>query len=378
MKGKTIEFKEFVTLQRGFDLPLTQLREGDVPVLGSNCIIGFHNEAKVGPPGVVTGRSGTLGKVQFVDQPFWPHNTALWVKDFKGNDPKYVYYKLETLGLERFSSGASVPTLNRNNLDNLAVDVPTPEVQRQIASVLSPFDDLIENNRRRMALLEEAVRLVYQEWFVRLRFPGHEHTHILDGRPEGWARRQLIELCESIDYGYTASAEPEEVGPKFLRITDIVPSFINWASVPHCPIEEERLEKFRLREGDIVVARTGATVGYAKRLHRRHPEAVFASYLVRLRLRADVDNVMVGVFVESDAYKNYVRSRVGGAAQPNANAQVLAAAEILVPPSPVQRVFHELVEPIVDECEVLQVQSQKLKVARDLLLPRLMTGEIAV
>ena len=87
---------------------------------------------------------------------------------------------------------------------------------------------------------------------------------------------------------------------------------------------------------------------------------------------------MVGVFVESDAYKHYVRSRVGGAAQPNANAQVLAAVEILVPPSRIQRVFRELVEPMVDECEVLQIQNQKLKVARDLLLPRLMSGDIPV
>jgi type I restriction enzyme S subunit len=127
-----------------------------------------------------------------------------------------------------------------------------------------------------------------------------------------------------------------------------------------------------------VIARTGATVGYAKRLHKRHPEAVFASYLVRLRLKREVDNLMVGVFVESDAYKSYIQSRIGGAAQPNANARVLAAAEILVPLCRLQRDFHEFVEPLVDEREVLQLQNQKLKAARDLLLPRLMSGEIAV
>src|SRR5438552_4731366 len=109
MTWRRVQFKDFVTLQRGFDLPEAEMQEGDVPVLGSNCIIGFHNEAKVQPPGVVTGRSGTLGKVQFVDQAYWPHNTALWVKDFKRNDPKFVYYKLQTLNLDRFSSGASVP-----------------------------------------------------------------------------------------------------------------------------------------------------------------------------------------------------------------------------------------------------------------------------
>jgi type I restriction enzyme S subunit len=131
-------------------------------------------------------------------------------------------------------------------------------------------------------------------------------------------------------------------------------------------------------EGDIVIARTGATVGYAKRLHKRHPEAVFASYLVRLRLKPEVSNVLVGVFVESDAYKGYIQSRIGGAAQPNANARVLAAAEILVPPRHLQRDFNGCIEPLFDQREVLQLQNQQLRAARDLLLPRLMTGEVAV
>ena len=264
--------------------------------------------------------------------------------------------------------------------DDRSVCNPAPcrPVQERIADILSAYDDLIENNRRRMALLEEAARQLYREWFVRLRFPGHEHTRITNGVPEGWQRQTLAELCDSIDYGYTASAELDEVGPKFLRITDIVPDVIDWTSVPYCPIEEDRLAKFRLVEGDIVIARTGATVGYAKRLHKRHPEAVFASYLVRLRLKPEIDSLMVGLFVESGDYKSYVQSRVGGAAQPNANAKVLSAAEILVPPPSIQRVFHESVEPLMDQREVLQLQNQQLRAARDLLLPRLMSGEIAV
>ena len=148
--------------------------------------------------------------------------------------------------------------------------------------------------------------------------------------------------------------------------------------MPYCTIEEDRLTKFRLAEGDIVIARTGATVGYAKRLHKRHPEAVFASYLVRLRLKPGIDSLMVGTFVESTDYKSYVQSRIGGAAQPNANAKVLSAAEIPVPPPSIQRFFHGSVEPLMDQHEVLQQQNQQLRAARDLLLPPLMSGEIAV
>ncbi len=297
--------------------------------------------------------------------------------------PRFLCYYLisplmQTYLLSIAGSGGTRKALTKGMIEEFEVPSPSPQIQDRIVEIVGRYDDLIENNRRRMALLEESARHLYQEWFVRLRFPGHEHTRITNGVPVGWERRKLIDLCESVDYGYTASANQEGIGPKFLRITDIVPAFIDWASVPFCPIEDDRLAKFRLVEGDIVIARTGATVGYAKRLHKRHPEVVFASYLVRFRPKADVENLLLGVFVESQAYKDYVKSRVGGAAQPNANAQVLAAAEILVPTRALQREFREFVEPLVDTREVLQVQNQKLRTARDLLLPRLMSGEVAV
>lgn len=277
------------------------------------------------------------------------------------------------------ASGATVRHTSPGRIKQCRVRIPRDTTyQHKVAEILSAYDDLIENNRRRMALLEEAARQLYCEWFVRLRFPGHEHARIINGVPEGWKRKSLAELCESVDYGYTATAQQEEVGPKFLRITDIVPQLIDWSTVPHCQISEERFDRFRLCEGDIVVARTGATVGYAKRLHKRHPKAAFASYLVRLRMKPEVDNLMVGIFVESDSYKAYVQSRVGGAAQPNANAKGLAGAEILVPSPVLQRTFHEIVEPLFDQREILQIESEKLRAARDLLLPRLASGEIAV
>jgi type I restriction enzyme S subunit len=298
----------------------------------------------------------------------------------KYTDSKFIYYLLcnNVEAIRLLGGGAATPIINKTAFENITFSVPQLPVQKQIGMMLSTYDDMIENNRRRMALLEESGRLLYREWFVSLRFPGYEHTRIVDGVPEGWQRQTLAELCESIDYGYTASAEQEEVGPKFLRITDIVPQVIDWTTVPYCPIEEDRLTKFRLAEGDIVIARTGATVGYAKRIHKLNPEAVFASYLVRLRIRPETNNLMIGIFVESDEYKSYVQSRVGGAAQPNANAKVLSGAEVLVPPLNIQRIFQDYAEPLMDQREVLQLQNQKLRAARDLLLPRLMSGEIAV
>ncbi len=336
---------------------------------------------------IVFGRKGAVDRHLYVsdEQEHWMQGSDCIRLRFMADDvvPRFVSYFFLTDAHQKWmltqaGNKATMASLNHDIIRRIVLRLPACDMQEAIADILSSYDDLIENNRRRMVLLEESARQLYREWFVRLRFPGHEHTRITNGAPEGWKRQTLAELCESIDYGYTASAEQRPIGPKFLRITDIVPDVIDWTSVPHCQIEEGRLAKFRLSEGDIVIARTGATVGYAKRLHKRHPEAVFASYLVRLRLKPEIENLLVGVFVESDDYKKYVQSRIGGAAQPNANAKVLSAAELPVPPRSLQRLFRDSIEPAMDQCEILQIQNQQLRAARDLLLPRLMSGEIGV
>ena len=132
-----LRFADFITLQRGFDLPRAKRTPGPVPVIGAAKVQGSHTEAKVPPPVVTTGRSGTLGEVLFVNVPAWPLNTCLWVKDFKGNDPRYVYYLLKTLGLAQYDAGAGVPTLNRNHLDDLPLRVHEPEAQHRIIAILS-------------------------------------------------------------------------------------------------------------------------------------------------------------------------------------------------------------------------------------------------
>lgn len=371
-------FKDFVTLQRGFDLPKTEMRSGPYPVVGSTSIIGYHDQYKVEPPGVVMGRSGSLGVIQSINQPYWPHNTSLWVKDFKGNDPHFVYYKLQGFDFRRFNAGAGVPTLNRNHLDNLEVEVPPLPVQRRIASILSAYDELIENNRRRIRILEEMARSLYREWFVNFRFPGREKIKFVPSSlgpiPQGWEVKKIADMCESVTYGYTASATREEVGPKFLRITDIVPDLIDWDDVPFCEIGNDKAHKYLLKPGDIVVARTGATTGYAKRLNKRHPETVFASYLVRIRAKPGVSARALGILMESSEYKQFIKTNIGGAAQPQANATVLTSLRLAVPPPPVAEQFDSLMEPLLDQAELLAIKSQNLRRTRDLLLPRLMSG----
>lgn len=120
---------EICPLQRGFDLPASEMVEGSVPVVTSNGVVRHHNKALVKGPGVTTGRSGTIGKVHFVEQDYWPHNTSLWVTDFKGNDPRFVYHLLQRIDPSRFSSGSGVPTLNRNDLHDFVSHIP-PTLRR--------------------------------------------------------------------------------------------------------------------------------------------------------------------------------------------------------------------------------------------------------
>ena len=177
----------------------------------------------------------------------------------------------------------------------------------------------------------------------------------------------LAEISELVQYGYTASASDAEVGPKFLRITDIVPLQIDWNKVPYCVIDEVNLNKFSLVPGDIVIARTGATVGYAK-LIRSNETSVFASYLVRIRVDRDkADPSYVGRIVESDTYKKFVLSHVGGAAQPNANARVLSSFTLPIPPKSVQTRIADILSAYDDLIENNRRRIQLLEQAARLL-----------
>lgn len=139
---------QVVTLQRGFDLPIAKRKTGPYPVVASTRLVGTHHRAMVRGPGVVVGRSGSIGGGQFIKSDFWPLNTTLWVKDFNSNDPRFCYFLLKSLNLKQFNVGSGVPTLNRNHIHPLPISVPPIAEQRAIAHILGTLDDKIELNHR--------------------------------------------------------------------------------------------------------------------------------------------------------------------------------------------------------------------------------------
>ncbi len=146
---KKSKFINLATLQRGFDLPEQNRIDGNYPIFASANIVGCHNEYMVEAPGVLTGRSGTIGQVTYTDEKFWPLNTTLYVKDFHGNDAKYVKYFIEAFHVERFATGTGVPTLNRNIVHNEKVSIPSVNEQKRIVKILSNADEMINSITRR-------------------------------------------------------------------------------------------------------------------------------------------------------------------------------------------------------------------------------------
>ena len=157
---------DIAPLQRGFDLSTTNMKAGKYPVVMSNGIGGYHSKYKAKGPGVVTGRSGTIGRLHYIKDDYWPHNTALWVTSFKGNHPKFVYYLYQQLGLERFGSGSGVPTLNRNDVHDAIVPVPHAEEQAQIAACFSQLDHLITLHQRELEKLQNIKKSMLEKMFV--------------------------------------------------------------------------------------------------------------------------------------------------------------------------------------------------------------------
>ena len=367
---------DVVTLKRGHDLPEKKRKPGNVPVVSSSGITGFHNEFKAGPPGVVTGRYGTLGEVFFVEEPYWPLNTALYAIDFKGNNPRFVAYLLRNTLRNYKSEKAAVPGVDRNVLHTLKVRAPEPNEQAAVVSFLSDYDELIEINRRRIALLDKAARLLYREWFVHYRFPGHEHVTIVDGIPDGWEN-------------LTAS-EAFEVNPKTPRNDDRTIAYFPMASLSESGmlVDVGRLElrekstSVRFQNGDTLFARItpcleNGKTGFVQQLASGEIACGSTEFIV-LRGRK-VSNYFVYLTARQPGFReNAIRSMIGSSGRQRVQPNCFDRYLVPIPPTLLATLFDEAVEPMFEQVNRLDQQNQKLAQARDLLLPRLIKGEIAV
>ncbi len=379
------ELGDVITLQRGHDLPQRRRREGSIPIVSSSGTTGFHNEFKAKGPGVVTGRYGTLGEVFFVADDYWPLNTTLYVRDFKGNDPQFVAYFLRTMNLERYNGAGAVPGLNRNHLHKLPIHFPTDtDIQIRIAVQLSRFDDLIENNRRRIGLLEEAAQQLYKEWFVRLRFPGHEINKIINGVPEGWRSVSLGDITTKIGSGATprgGKAAYQESGITLIRSLNVYDDHFDDDGLAFINDDQAaRLANVVVESNDILLNITGASVARCCMAPKRLLPARVNQHVMIIR----IDPILADPHYVLRAINSYERKQTllnyagAGATREALTKDTVTNFTITLPDESLLKQFAGIVGNITRQSALLSHQNIKLTEARDLLLPRLVSGEIEV
>ena len=271
--------------------------------------------------------------------------------------PKFIYYQLrsEHIGrwLEKVSIGATMPSLNTGLLSGIEMVLPPIEIQKQIAGILSAYDDLIENNQKQIKLLEEAAQRLYKEWFVDLRFPGHENTKIVDSVPEGWRRGLLKELI-SVNYGKDHKKVPDDGN---------IPVYGSGGLMRKC-------NKSLFSGEAVLIPRKGSlnNIMYVDETFWTVDTMFYAT------MKQPHTAVFVYFFVKAfDMYSMNI-----GAAVPSMTTKILDAMDVVIPDKETLEKFDKYAKVYFNKIKTLQGQNEQLKTARDLLLPKLMSGEVEV
>jgi type I restriction enzyme S subunit len=344
---------------------------------------------------LVVTRSGTCGVAAVFDEYALPVLPGAFLIRFRLNhqaEPEFYRYYFNSpvgrLNILSIARGAVQQNLNITNIENLYIPVPPVERQKGIVKILSSYDDLIENNRRRMALLEDAARQLYREWFVRLRFPGREHTRIDDGVPEGWERTTIADLV-------TRGAATLQTGPfgTQLRASEYVEQgthVINVRNIGYGELRSEKIEfvpedvvgrlsQHLLSVGDIVFGRKGAVDRHLL-VTRITDGYLQGSDCIRMRVQPEeLSSAMLSFAFREDAHRQWMVAQCSNkATMASLNQDVLGRIEVRIPPRPLRNQFDEVTGHIVRQIDNLHRQNEKLRAARDLLLPRLMSGELVV
>ena len=360
---------DVLNFRRGYDLPHSEMRGGDVPVAGSNGVIGYHDVATSISPVITIGRSGNVG-TPFMYEKAWAHNTTLFIDDFKGNDPLYLYYLVKTLPLSSFGGGSAVPTLNRNHIHPLVIKHCSDlNERRRIAGILKSFDDIIALNSRINHNLEEQAQALYKSWFVDFEpFKGGKFVDSELGMiPEGWHIGTLSEIAD-ITMGQSPSGSSfNEDGHGIVFYQGRTEFGFRFPSIKLFTTEPTRfaephsvLMSVRAPVGDINMALDRCCIGRGLAAITAKDEA-FSFVLYTLK----------GKSSELDLYNGE------GTVFGSINRKDLEGLSVLIPPMSIIQQFNDCIRPIDESIEIACKEIVNLSFSRDSLLPRLMSGQLS-
>ncbi|KQQ98291.1 hypothetical protein ASF74_14165 [Arthrobacter sp. Leaf145] len=277
------------------------------------------------------------------------------------SDPDFIYYLIKNWSgsLKDHASGSATPIINKSVLSKFEFLVPPVNEQRAIAEVLGALDDKIAANTKLATSIAELATM----HFSRVNQDADQTV--------------LLSKLVATQYGVTTSAHAEP-GPRFLRVTDINKKpWIEWDSTPNCTVSDAELAKYRVSPGDMLVARM-ADPGKAAFIDSGDPEAVFASYLVRLKPHDPVQALYLYYFLRSPQYLEYAEGAMTGSVQKNMNAKVIVATDVALPGHDILVGFNETVGPLRALIQSFLNENRKLTATRDALLPHLMSGKLRV
>lgn len=288
------------------------------------------------------------------------------IKDEEKLNPKYLLMWYKRPDFDKYarfrSHGSAHEFFEYEEMCNVRIPLPSIERQREIVSEYETLTNRIRLNNQMIQYLEVTAQALYRKTFV--------DNIDKENLPEGWRMGTLGEVCDT-QYGYTETATTEMVGPKFLRITDIVGNSIKWSDVPYCHISDKDFVKYKLELGDIVVSRTGANIGWAKQIKGIIPNSVFASFLIRLKVKESHLKWLIGYLVESPDFKSFVSANQQGSAQPQANANILVKYPLLIPNKDSTRQYNKQMQSLNRHVCVIEQENEKLTELQSLLLAKI-------
>ena len=415
---------DLIELKRGYDLPKKQRVAGHVPLISSAGLSDCHDEAKVKGPGVITGRYGTIGEVFYIKDDFWPLNTTLYVKDFKGNHPKFIYYFLKTINYLQFSDKAAVPGVNRNHLHKASILVPLNiDEQKQIAKILSDLDDKIHLNNQINQTLESIAQALFKSWFVdfdpvRAKIAAKQEGKdselaamcIISGKSED--EIQQMPEGDFAELQATAALFPDELVeselgevPKgwdaitlgnFLEIKRggsprpiqnfMAPTGYPWVKIADATADPSpflfKTKEFIIKEGlrktvylkkGSLILTNSATPGLPKFLEL--DACIHDGWLYFPQKKHFSDNYLYFLFLK---LRTQLVAQGNGSVFTNLKTDILRNQVVLVPTKEVIEKFDFQVGKILEMMKTQCIQSSNLSDLRDTLLPKLLSGKVSV
>lgn len=374
---------DVLNLRRGYDLPHSEMKEGKVPVAGSNGMIGTHNIATDVEPCITVGRSGSAGSVFYYDRA-WAHNTTLYIDDFKGNYPTYLYYLLLSLPLKKMAGGSAVPSLNRNHIHPLNILFPSNiDEQRNIAAILSSLDTKIECNRKICTNLEAQAQALFKHWFID--FAPFKDGKFIDSElgmiPEGWRVGTLGDVCIKVTDGSHFSPKDSPCASiPMLSVKDMRTYCFDYSTCKH--ITEEDYELLKNNDcvplkNDILIAKDGS---YLKELficREEMKQAILSSIAIfRPNLEVISPDYLLQFLKQPKILKDVRDNYVSGTAVPRIVLKDFKKLRMCIPPKEIQNKCMCIIEELSIQIFVIQEESLRLSALRDTLLPKLMSGQI--